>query len=122
MNAAFPDALVAGYEQHIQHMQNDPKDRHVLAAAVSANATIVVTQNLKDFRWTPPEISAVSADEFLCAFAEEDTSRFVSILKEQSSDLNKPKIAVDDLLRVLRSDTPRFVRAIERELAASKSQ
>ena len=33
MNRAFPDAAVTGYEAMISDIANDPKDRHVLAAA-----------------------------------------------------------------------------------------
>lgn len=33
MARSFPDALVTGYESLIDGMTNDPKDRHVLAAA-----------------------------------------------------------------------------------------
>ena len=34
-------------------MQNDDKDRHVVAAAVKASAQVIVTSNLKDF--SPPQ-------------------------------------------------------------------
>jgi PIN domain len=40
MNGAFPDALVTGYEGLIGEMANDPKDRHVLAAAVRSGAEV----------------------------------------------------------------------------------
>jgi len=47
---AFPDALVEGYESHIDSLQlPDEKDRHVLAAAIQVNASIIVTNNLRDF-------------------------------------------------------------------------
>jgi predicted nucleic acid-binding protein len=36
MTRSFPDAMVTGYESLIDGMSNDPKDRHVLAAAVRA--------------------------------------------------------------------------------------
>jgi predicted nucleic acid-binding protein len=49
MNGAFPDALVVGYEALIDKMANDPKDRHVLAAAVRGGAEVLVTENLRDF-------------------------------------------------------------------------
>ena len=49
MNGAFPDALVVGYEALIGKMVNDPKDRHVLAAAVRGGAEVLVTENLRDF-------------------------------------------------------------------------
>jgi hypothetical protein len=38
MNAAFGDALVTGYDSLVAQMGNDPKDRHVPAAAVAAGA------------------------------------------------------------------------------------
>src|SRR6476620_2649550 len=47
---AFPEAMVEVPVALEQAMTNDPKDRHVLAAAVTAGADIIVTNNLKDFR------------------------------------------------------------------------
>ena len=47
---AIPDSLVTGYEPTIDGLiLPDPDDRHVLAAALRANAEIIVTANLKDF-------------------------------------------------------------------------
>ena len=42
MSRSFPDALVTGYESLVDGMTNHPKDRHVLAAAVRANAEVIV--------------------------------------------------------------------------------
>ena len=57
MRRWFPDAMVRGYEDLAQNMSCDPKDRHVLAAAVRGNAEVLVTFNLKDF---PEESTAIS--------------------------------------------------------------
>lgn len=48
----FPESIVEEYELLIPSMTNDPKDRHILAAAVKSKANVIVTFNLKDF---PPE-------------------------------------------------------------------
>lgn len=45
----FPEAEVTGYQPLIAAMQNDAKDRHVVAAAVKAGAQVITTANLKDF-------------------------------------------------------------------------
>lgn len=68
MNRAFPDATVTGYEALIEGMECEPKDRHVMAAAVHSECQVVVTSNLKDF---PPDamgkhhLEAVHPDTFL---------------------------------------------------------
>jgi predicted nucleic acid-binding protein len=52
MQRSFPDAEVRGYETLAEAMTCDPKDRHVLAAAVRGDAEVLVTFNVGDF---PPE-------------------------------------------------------------------
>jgi predicted nucleic acid-binding protein len=59
---AFPDARVRGYERVVESMTNDPKDRHVLAAAVVSEAQVIVTANLKDFPAFALEPFGVAAD------------------------------------------------------------
>lgn len=56
MDRQFPEALVGGYEPLVAGLGlPDPDDRHVLAAAIHAKATVIVTFNLADF---PAEILA----------------------------------------------------------------
>ena len=43
MECTFPDAMVTEYEGLIPVMKNDPKDRHVLAAAVKCGAHSIVS-------------------------------------------------------------------------------
>ena len=50
MNANVRDCLVAGYRSLIPGLElPDPDDRHVLAAAIRASASVIVTFNLRDF-------------------------------------------------------------------------
>ena len=50
MNKSVPDCLVTNYQKLIEKLNlPDPDDRHVLAAAIQAQAKIIVTANVKDF-------------------------------------------------------------------------
>src|SRR5712691_5105005 len=54
---------IAQIEALIDEMVNDPKDRHVLAAAVRGGAELLVTENLRDFpaeALSPYDLQAVS--------------------------------------------------------------
>ena len=58
MRSAFEDAEVTGYECLKNVMTNQPKDRHVLAAAVRCGAHAIVSDNKKDF---PPDSLSVQS-------------------------------------------------------------
>lgn len=68
MDRHFPDALVVGFEALINGISlPDPRDRHVLAAAIKGQADVIVTQNLKDFpqeQLDPYRIEAQHPDDF----------------------------------------------------------
>jgi hypothetical protein len=49
MECAFEDASVTGYECLVASMTNDPKDRHVLAAAVRCGAHAIGVLTPDDF-------------------------------------------------------------------------
>lgn len=49
MTGAFPEALTVDYEDLIEAMKNDPKDRHVLACAIRSTSHAIVTSNKKHF-------------------------------------------------------------------------
>lgn len=64
----FPEAMVVDYGHLVDQMTNDPKDRHVLAAAIRAGADLIVTFNLKDFpdgALGPWHIEAVHPQDYL---------------------------------------------------------
>ena len=94
MNAAFPEACVTGYDSLIQALHlPDADDRHVLAAAIVADAEHIVTENLKDF---PPQaldpfgISAVTADDFLESTFEAHTPDAVAALRTMRRAYSAP--------------------------------
>jgi predicted nucleic acid-binding protein len=60
MQRAFHDAEVEGYLTLVDSMTCDEKDRHVLAAAVRANAGAIVTFNVTDF--PPASVDPVGVD------------------------------------------------------------
>jgi predicted nucleic acid-binding protein len=68
MRTAFPDAVVNGWEPLVATVQlPDPDDRHVVAAAWTGRADVIVTDNLADF---PPDalpapLFRQSLDDFL---------------------------------------------------------
>lgn len=49
LKASFPESLAGDYSLLLDRVTNDPKDRHVLAAAIHEQASLIVTFNLKDF-------------------------------------------------------------------------
>jgi predicted nucleic acid-binding protein len=68
MDEKFPDALVTDYEELIDSLRNDPKDRHVLAAAIKCGANAIVTTNLKHFpqaELAKYHMTAVHQDDFV---------------------------------------------------------
>lgn len=69
MDRYIPDCLVEGYESLVPELElPDKNDRHVLAAAIRAGASAIITFNLKDF---PPQnleshgVDAILPDEFI---------------------------------------------------------
>lgn len=115
----FPEGLVENIPHElINILTNDEKDRHVLAAAISApeKVTYIVTSNLKDFK--PKDLSswgiqAISPDEFLLELLEEFTcEELIEVLEEQVSALKKPPIIFLDFLEKLEKSVPRFVSEI----------
>jgi hypothetical protein len=49
MGRAFPEASVQAPTKLVETLDNDPKDRHIAAAALAADADAIVTLNAADF-------------------------------------------------------------------------
>jgi hypothetical protein len=97
-------------------MSNNPKDRHVLAAAVASDAQAVITMNLRDFPAASTEpygIEAQHPDEFLMVMHAMDTPTSRSnCLRRQAADLRNPPHSVREVSDMLALTVPRFAAAI----------
>ena len=102
MNAAVPDCLITDYEPYIEQLElPDPDDRHVLAAAIRAQAGVIVTMNLRHF----PEnavgrygISAQHPDEFLNHLFDLRSAAVCAAVREMRKALRNPPKTVQELL------------------------
>jgi predicted nucleic acid-binding protein len=100
-------------------MTNDPKDRHVLAAAVVADAEAVVTTNLSDFpdeACQPWGVEAMHPDEFLSILQAKRPGVVLEVVTEQAGDLTNPPWTLDELLDALAKVVPQFVAAVRQSM------
>ena len=120
MRRAFPDATVSGFEDLIETMTNDPKDRHVLAAGIRANCEVLVTFNLKDFpdeSVAPYDIEIVHPDKFLLDQLDLYPGPTVGVLRQLITDYSSPTLEMEDLLvRLADAGVPEFASAVRRYL------
>ena len=106
-NSAFPDALVTNYSKLINGLVlPDPKDRHVLAAAIKTNANLIVTNNIKDFPETYLSsygLSAKTADDFLTDSIDLNPEQATKAFKEMVLNRRNPDLDEFELLDILRN-------------------
>jgi len=106
MDKAIPDCLVEGYEALIADLHlPDPDDRHVLAAAIHGEASVIVTFNLRDFpreALAPFGIEALHPDDFILNLFEQDTVAVISAAQRQRAQLVHPSIDTEHYLEMLR--------------------
>lgn len=118
-NIAFPDALVNNYSGLINSLElPDPKDRHVLAAAIKTNANIIVTNNIKDF---PTDylasfgLTAKTADDFLTDIIDLNPEQAIKAFKQLVLNRRNPDLDEFQVLDILRKrglkDTADFLHS-----------
>ncbi len=102
MNNAVRDCLVTGYED-IEKSLNlpDPKDNHVLAAAIRAGADAIITWNLKDFLTkmiSKFDIEVQTPDEFVINLIDLNLDEVLDAVKQQRAALKNPTYSQDQML------------------------
>lgn len=105
MNSAFPSANIINYEQIINRLSlPDSNDRHVLAAAITVNADVIVTFNIKDF---PPvylksfKIEVQHPDDFIINFINHYRQKSLVALNNQVKSLKNPPKSQEEVLNTL---------------------
>lgn len=118
MRAHFPDAEVTGYETRIDEMTNHDKDRHVLAAAVVADARLIVTLDSRHFpepALAPHGIVALHPDPFLLDLFARHPEDMGRLVEAQASDLRRNPLRVEQILERIARHAPSFAAAISRQ-------
>jgi len=114
MDGHFPEAVVTGYTALAGDLDlPDPGDRHVLAAAISGRADVIVTRNLRDFpadRLAPHALVAEHPDAFVAGFLESDPDTVLAAVRGHRAALrNPPRSAGGHLAALERLGLPRTV-------------
>ena len=115
----FPEARVDGFDHLIPTMPNDPKDRHVLAAAVKAEAQWIVSYNAKDFpasALSPYGITIMGPSLFLKTLYDKAPSAMLQTLELQAAAIGKTRQYLFSRLKV---NAPSFIAEIEEAIQRS---
>ena len=103
METAFEDAMVSDFDAFLCVCTDlpDPKDAHVVAAALKTEASMIVTENLKDFPshlLEPLNIEAKSADAFIADTIALDDGRAVAAIRRMRERFKRPEMTAEQLL------------------------
>lgn len=117
MNKSILNCLVEDYEELAPNLTlPDPKDIHIIAAALRSQAQIIVTYNLKDF----PErilgkykIDAQDPDTFLLSQLDLYLPSFLSGVKTIRARLRNPPKTSEEYLFTLFQHLPKTVNILK---------
>ncbi|WP_399233534.1 PIN domain-containing protein [Synechococcus sp. CS-1333] len=112
LRKAFPEAIISLPSGLELGLTCDYKDRHVLAAAIAGQCSLIVTQNTRDFPGASTEpfgITVVSPSRFLCELFDLDRGQMVECLNRIAV---RRTSTVEQLLnsRGLTSQAPTFTQ------------
>jgi hypothetical protein len=112
INEALPAATVTGYEEHIAAVSlPDPDDRHVVAAGITAGATLILTWNLRHFPAKELQkfgLRRETPDDFLSCLYDEVPDLVISSLAKARRNLTKSNVSALDFIGIL--DRQRMVQ------------
>jgi predicted nucleic acid-binding protein len=124
MNDYIEYALVEvdpGHLAAVEAVEMDPKDRHVLAAALSADADILLTENTKDFpaQWMAEQgIELLTAGQLLIRLADDFPDKVRAAHEKTVRYSPKPETAV---LATLEATADKYAADAIRKVAADST-
>jgi predicted nucleic acid-binding protein len=105
MDMHVPDGLVTGYQKLIPGLNlPDPDDRHVLAAAIRGKASVIITNNLKDFpasELQTYDIEAQTPDEFIRHLIDLYPAEVLRAAEDHRNNLKNPSATIEEYLALL---------------------
>jgi len=118
MNTHVRDCLVDGYQHLIDSLQlPDTNDRHVLAAAITCGADIIITFNLKDFPSSSLSLYNIEAqhpDMFISSLFDLDTPLVCKAVNTVYNRLKNPPLSKEQYLEnLLRQQLPKTISLLK---------
>lgn len=105
MDTVLPSALVNGYQHRIAGLAlPDANDRHVLAAALEAGASVIATWNLRDFPQPCLEacgVEALTPDALLTRLYHQNPRAVIDSLARARANLSKSNAGPRAFLELL---------------------
>jgi predicted nucleic acid-binding protein len=105
MKAVLPHADVSAYETHAEGLAlPDPKDHHVVAAAIAARASIIVTWNIRHFpeaEMARQNIAVRDPDRFLADLCGEDFETIAAVVEAARLNLRRSEPSPEEYLQAL---------------------
>lgn len=119
MRSGFPEASVHGFEDLIEEMTCDTKDRHVLAAAVAAGADLLVTANIKDFpesSYQAYALEVIHPEALLSRLFNQDEEGCIEALQRDAGRRRNPPVSTGELLAQLAGQAPTFANNVHQRI------
>lgn len=117
MTEAFPDALVDNWESLADGIIGipDEDDRHVVAAAIEGRASVIVTDNIRDFpdlALNPHGLHAVKTDDFLLDLFDIAPGVVMKCLDAMVASRSRPPVSFEKLLADIAKSAPEFSKTV----------
>jgi len=118
MGAAFPDALVTGWEPLVGTVElPDSNDRHVVVAAIAGRADVIVTENQADFpsEKLPRPLFTQTTDTFLLDSFDLYLKPVLDAIRrvaDRTGRLGPPRAARYIVQWLGKQDCPQFAAAV----------
>jgi hypothetical protein len=107
MNDALPTAMVSGYENHVLEVNlPDPNDRHVVAAGITAGASIILTWNLRHFPAKELKrfgLRRETPDALLSSLYDKVPDLTITCLANARRNLTKTRVLSAEFINILNS-------------------
>jgi predicted nucleic acid-binding protein len=121
MREHFEDAEVASWPaRRLEALAVHEKDRHVLAAAITVRADVIVTGNSRHFADLEVSLRGISvqtADAFLGSLLQSRASDVLGVLRSMSARLKRPPMSPAEVALSLLHIAPQFANAVAARLA-----